>query len=328
MRLCVALAVAVGLVGVLAPVAAARAPRVTWTQLDSPMSLWFQAFPGGYVGASGSCWDETAPTIYTSRDGVHWTTPADPSIFATADPGFCLTFFAPVHGPAGFLLAQQGLDGATTIWKSTDGAHWARNAAPSLAEGDLFRIMPTAGGYLAADGGGDNYWTSTDGVDWTWVGSDGFKLEAGTPGVPMVAGGECSCAWFSVDGGKTWGQTGIPKHEKLLEGTARLGSLYYGDWEMGGTFTIYWTRDMRHWAPINTRGLNPGSLVRFGDRLYVVSYGDTLTGTVYSSADGRSWSPVKDGSGQAIQANALRVLAGRLFATDENGAISWVASLS
>jgi hypothetical protein len=325
MRVLVALALAVGLVGVQAQGAAAAATRVVWTKLASPMSVWFEALPGGYVATSTSCWDETIPTVYTSRDGIHWTTPPNPRIFASSDEGFCLTTHEPALGPAGYLLAGRVTDGATTIWQSRDGIRWTRNLVPSLDGTDLSEIAPTRTGYLAADSSHDNYWTSTDGVNWTPAAFDAFKLETGQPGEPMLAGGEGGFSWFSLDGGRTWSQTGVPKGMKLLEGIARLGKVYYGDWEAGGTLELYSTRDMRHWAPAKSPGTMPGSIVAFGDRLYVVSYDDTFTGSVYSSADGRKWSLVKDPCGHAIQANALEVVGGRLFVLD--GAILWVASL-
>jgi hypothetical protein len=335
MRVLVALAFAIGLAGVGAQGAAAAAPaqvaassaytNVVWTKLGSPMSVWFEAFPHGYVATSTSCWDETIPTIYTSRDGIHWTTPPDPRIFATTDEGFCLNGGrGPVRGQAGYLLGGPVTDGVTTIWQSSDGIRWHRNDVPSLNGMDLFEIAPTRTGYLVGDGNG-NYWTSTDGVNWTPAALDAYKLEIGQPGVPMLTGGEGGFSWFSLDGGRTWGETGVPRGMKLLEGIGRLGNVYYGDWEIGGTFRIYSTRNLRHWAPAKAPGTMPGSLVSFGNRLYIVSYDDPLPGAVYSSADGRKWSQVKDPSGHAIQADTLKVVGGRLFVL--NGAILWVASL-
>ena len=329
-QIAVALALTVGLLGVLPQGAGAAASSasfvqngVVWTKLGSPMSVWFEAMPRGYVATSTSCWDESSGTVYTSRDGITWTTPPDPRIFATTDEGFCLATHGPVRGPAGYVLAGRVTDGVTTIWQSTDGIRWHRNDVPSLNGMDLSGIAPTRTGYLVGDGNG-NYWTSTDGVSWTPAAYDAYKLQTGQPGVPILTGGEGGTSWFSLDGGRTWGETTTPKGMKLLEGVARLGSLYYGDWEIGGTFKIYSTRDMQHWAPTKAPG-NPGSIVALGDRLYVVDYGDTLTGNVYSSADGRKWSPVKDRSGHTIQADTLEVVGGRLFVL--NGAITWVASL-
>lgn len=340
MRVLAALALAVGLVGVGAQGAAAAAPaqaalsktasvaktRVVWTKLGSPMSVWFAALPGGYVATSTSCWDDTVPTVYTSRDGIHWTTPPNPRIFATSDEGFCLTTHGPTRGPAGYLLAGRLIDGVTTIWQSRDGIRWHRNDVPSLNGMDLSEteIAPTRTGYLVGDGNG-YYWTSTNGIDWTSAAFDAFKLQIGQPGVPMLTGGEGGFSWFSLDGGRTWGETGTPNGMKLLVGVARLGNVYYGDWEIGGTFNIYSTRDMQHWAPAKGPGTMPGSLVAFDNRLYVVNYDDTFTGAVYSSADGRKWSPVRDPFGHSIVADTLEVVGGRLFIL--NGAITWVASL-
>ena len=333
MRLLAAVALSVGVVGVGAQGAAAAAPaqaaqtHVVWTRSANPINLWFEAFPGGFVGASSSCWDETPPTVYTSRDGIKWTTPPDRRIFATSDEGFCINGYGPAHGPAGYLVAGHLTDGVTTIWQSSDGIRWTRTAVPSFDGADILRIAPTRTGYLAEDSSQDNYWTSTDGMDWTPAASDAFKLELGQPGVPMLAGGEGGFSWFSLDGGRTWGETVTPKGQKLLEGVARLGKVYYGDWEYGGYFKIYSTRDMRHWAPVKGPGTSPAWIVAFGNRLYVVDSGNTLTGNVYSSADGRTWTRVKDPAGHAMQANYLQVVGGRLFVFDDAGAIIWVGSL-
>ncbi len=300
------------------------ADGVSWASPQGIPNLSVMAVPNGYVG---TVWFESCQVnvVYTSRDGVGWTTPPDPAIFVnqSAEP-FTVGFFPVVKGPAGYVFGGERADASPVVWSSTDGLHWTARSPDGIPyAAGMLHIYLTQGGYLASDL--DNYWTSPDGVTWQQASYDAWRLIRGEPGQPMLAGGEGNFSWFSLDGGKTWGQTGYAPGQKLLEWVAPFGGLYYGDWEIGGQFTLFTTRDMRSWARVNVKGpASPATLTAFAGRLYAVDLPADMAqhGTLWSTSDGTNWTQVLDDATHPVAADNLWVEGGQLFVSGDR---VWVA---
>ncbi len=306
------------------------ADGVSWTAPRSAPFTSVMAVQKGYVATAAAGDGATGTTVYTSPDGIAWRTPPDPSIFSTTSKEpFSVGPTVPASGPAGYVMSGIGSDGKALFWLSRDGIRWTSQRPIGLS-GDFFLVYPATPGYLATDL--NRYWTSSNGKDWSAAGSGAFMLRTGEPGQPIVAGGEGGFSWFSADGGKTWARTGSPPKQKLLEWVVAFGGLYYGDWEMGGAFTLFTSRNMRTWSPVTVQGLaRPASLAVFAGRLYAVDFPDDSThpGTLWWTADGATWHTALDGSGKPIEANEIAVVGGRLFVAvygATSSRLAWVAT--
>jgi hypothetical protein len=153
--------------------------------------------------------------LFSSTDGLGWTTVADPLPLATAD-------YASIIGLADRLLlvatANAGLPAAhLEAWQSTDGSSWTQLASslPFSSAGPL-QLRLLAGRIWAFTVNGGNgvtpeIWSSADGATWTLATSSaafapltGYQVVAYTGKLFLVGGnrqgGLTNEVWSSTDG--------------------------------------------------------------------------------------------------------------------------------
>jgi hypothetical protein len=114
--------------------------------------------------------------VFVSHDGVHWTRTADLGL--EVDPGgAALTSW---HGALWATTYAAGPERASTVWRSTDGAHWTSDATSAPPDTSFDTLTPV-GRYLVATGfetgSRPGAWVSTDGS--TWIPRPDLDVPAG-----------------------------------------------------------------------------------------------------------------------------------------------------
>jgi hypothetical protein len=169
--------------------------------------------------------------VWTSGDGLNWTSSADPT-FAQTDLTAVVEFNGAVYA-LGFTgtfdtdttsCANAPRPAGVNVWRSDDGgATWQQlTVSTALARASISRVIVTDAGMIAVgsdlDAGGNDQgqsWSSPDGVTWTPA-----ELPPNAPHLAtavakanvVVAFGddqESPLAWISRDGGANWYEESI-----------------------------------------------------------------------------------------------------------------------
>jgi hypothetical protein len=252
------------------------------------------AGPGGYLAFGGVCCDPETPAIWHSTDLVSWTrlmleTTADP-------PEFYPT--AIVGGPDGWVAVGNfhSVPGGA-IWASDDGDTWGivmrvDGGPPGLAMADVAMTPdgPIAvGSVTAADGSFDGaVWKSTDGRAWERVAVDDPALvEEETQllsVIPHVAGVYLSGIHGTTERRRDCEAGGGPAATSCAWGLEHGWVSVDGGWDRVDPAKQAGER------PIEFRLIASGGpgLVLLGESSGEASPDTTL----YTSPDGRVWTPV------------------------------------
>ena len=201
----------------------------TWRQAPDQASLHGKtlsdvvARPGGGWLAVGA---EAGPSVFlgvdtwTSSDGLQWTL-----VDAMPQVGVARGVTATKDGYTAWgteCLDVCGPPKQAALWRSKDGRSWLRvPSQPSLARGEVYEIVATPTGALAAGATYDDdgyptgvVWRTVDGTKWTKIAlPDGarhsfFRLTSTgghyvTDGLRQSDGGDVWGTWTSADGA-TW----------------------------------------------------------------------------------------------------------------------------
>ena len=122
--------------------------------------------------------------VFTSTDGVTWTSAFEAGYVAVAD------------GPAGLLVLTAAGDApivATTTWTNRDGLHWTKSGNPKALDG-LRWLAGNRNAYVATtvdDRGNVSVLRSTDGIAWSTVSVEpGLKWAADSEAQVRSAAGK------------------------------------------------------------------------------------------------------------------------------------------
>lgn len=139
----------------------------------------------GSVGLNAAAW--------TSTDGTTWARTPDAPVFhealsASGDAVSAMFSVAFGHGVIVAVGTEFPFDGpeaqTARAWWSTDGETWHEGAGERFAEGQLFAVASTPGGFLATGPSGpascQGLWASETGRDWR-CGASGAELDGMTP---------------------------------------------------------------------------------------------------------------------------------------------------
>jgi hypothetical protein len=256
-------------------------------------------------------------TVWTSTDGLTWTTHSDAAFAelpfqAVAFSG--ATFYA--FGPA-----------PTSVWSSADGVAWQQidlpesggelgtfNAFSDAAVGKATAAanFVYAGGSALTEGGDIScdcvaLWRSSDGVDWlrstisdSELAMNTFAVLPGSAGfeVAVTHGGFIGQAVFSSVGWDDWG----PADVTLAEGSGLLDATTDGQQIVlvgyGGDAydqAIAWVTDGTTWTPVtidDSSGAPAEDVTHGHDKFVAIGTlmgGDRVTAISWWSADGLTW---------------------------------------
>ena len=309
----------------------------------APLGFKVSKVAHGYIGACGPSDNEVA---CTSRDGVHWASPADPAILA-------------IDGGDASVSAEQvqKVRGAYVAWvwppspkgrllRSTDGVRWTYMPAPDVSAS----LTADGATYVWFGALADRYFvvygytspaqgfamTSTNGVTWTPATSlpdAPEQVASGAAGVYLTGATSPKRTWRSTDG-ETWTQVGIPEDDlpgsavRLADGTYLAATLKDGTL-VRSTDGLAWHAD---------RGNLVGyvqSLVLVGDRLLAGVYPNPVSESkletdplISQSQDGgRTWTPVAGPDGRQLAGSVLTFGDSAGVWDTASGRLSWIGFL-
>ena len=325
----------------------------TWQKADGTNVNRPYQVANGYMGSCGQ-----DATLCTSPDGLHWTTPADPSIVAV-DGG---AYFVPntVARIGGIYVATSESSSmanpscapdaltcspTTVMWRSADGLHWNQVDSPTLSGLTLFDVSSLSGFFVAytASVPDETGWalTSTDGA--AWVRASRLPVQPGisSSGASGVQVGSTNAQWRTLDG-KNWTQMTVPAGWTVGVVYAIPSGGFVGlgmsQSQSTNSYQIFTSPDGLTWR-IDAGDLQgvPLALDSVGGRLFADVSASPLNASAYpdsstlanafeiwQSADwGRTWQPLLDSSGNQMS-GLVTTVGGRLFISSADPAVvSW-----
>ena len=270
-----------------------------WQRVGEPAPGQVARITNGYLG---ECVAAGIPAVCTSKDGVGWTLPADPTVLAV-DGAAPFGDWSVAHGAAGW-VATGTIDPGT--WRSSDGVHWSEVAVdlPGLQKAQV-QVLTDGFAMVAQVYDGQQstsrLLTSTDGATWKPL-----DLPAGVsapqPGgaIGLVAvkgetvnGSQVSRAVSSSDG-INWQALTLPDGVSGLSSSTRLqNGVYVGIgtaiWTYGAK-TLLTSADGLAWHAATGFGSGLASLAAVGQRVLVIARIPSTDLTALSeSTDGKTW---------------------------------------
>jgi hypothetical protein len=270
-----------------------------WRRVGDPAPGAVAGIANGYLG---ECIANGLPVACTSKDGVSWTLPADPTVLAV-EGAAPFAGWSVAHGTAGW-VATGTIDPGT--WRSSDGVHWSAVVVdlPGLQKA---QVQALTGGFamlaLVYDGQqtASRLLTSTDGATWTPL-----DLPAGVSAAyPDGAIGLVATRGDQVDGstvsrvvsssdGRSWTALTLPDSVYGLASTTRLPSgAYVGigrDGLANGANTLLTSADGVTWQTGTGLGSALDSLAVVGQRVLAISkIASTDISALWESTDGTTW---------------------------------------
>ena len=331
----------------------------TWQRADDTIVSRIFQVSHGYVGTCGQ--DEG---LCSSPDGLHWTTPADPSIVAVDGGAYFVPDKIVRYGSIYLATGQSSSNAnpscapdATTyiptavIWRSSDGVHWTQVDSPAFSGLTLTGVASLESGFLAYAAGtpDETGWalTSTDGS--TWARASRLPVQPGisSAGTAGVVVGSSGAQWRTVDG-TNWNRMTVPPGWSvgLVYRVPSGGFIALGLSRTGIGYQILTSADALTWRVDagDLEGL-PLALDSVGGRLFAdvsssplnsSAYPDSSTFgqnafAIWQSADsGRTWQPLLDASGNHMS-GLVTTADGRLFISSPDPAltrwrVTWVGT--
>jgi hypothetical protein len=293
-----------------------------WRQVGEPGPGLVARVANGYLG---ECIANGLPAACTSKDGVSWTLPADPTVLEV-DGAATFAGWSVAHGTDGWVAAGT-IDPGT--WRSSDGIHWSAVAVdlPGLQKA---RVQALSAGFAMVaqvyDGqqSTSRLLTSTDGAAWTPL-----DLPAGVsapqPGgaVGLVAqkneqvnGSPVNHAVSSSDG-INWQALALPDGVSGLSSSIHLASGIYvavgtTNWTYGAK-TLLTSTDGVTWQTGTGLGTWLDSLAVVGPRILAISViPNTALPALWVSTDATTWQRIALLDGNPLSGTQLVSLGDRV----------------
>ena len=268
-------------------------------------------------GFLGECVANGLPAACTSRDGVTWTLPADPSVLAVAGGGR-FAGWSVAHGAAGW-VATGTIDPGT--WRSSDGLHWSVVAVdlPGLQRAQVQALRAGFAMFALANNGGQpaaRLLISTDGAAWTPVdlpaGISEVRL-AGAVGLvgSRVENGSSLARPVSSADGRSWTALTLQDGVQSLSTTIRLADGSYVG--VGTVGTMVTSADGVTWRAAAGLGSPLDSLAVVGQQVLAISrIPSTDVSALWESTDGAAWRRVALLDGNPLSGTQLVSLGDRV----------------
>ena len=332
----------------------------TWQKADGTNVNRPYQVANGYMGGCGQ--DDT---LCTSPDGLHWTTPADPSIVAV-DGG---AYFVPntvariggiyvatsesssMANPAPCGTSAVTCGPTTVMWRSTDGLHWSRVDLPDFSGLTLIDVSSLSGFFIAYAAGtpDETGWvlTSIDGLSWVRSSRLPVQPEISSSGTTGIQVGSAGTQWRTTDG-THWTQMTVPAGWTVgsIYAIPSGGFVGLGMSQTAVGYQILTSADGLTWRidPGDLQGV-PLALDSVGGRLFADVSASPLNASAYpdssafgatafeiwQSADwGRTWQPLLDASGEQMS-GLVTAVGSRLFISSADPVvtdwrIAWVGT--
>jgi hypothetical protein len=333
----------------------------TWQKADGTNVSRPYQVANGYAGSCGR-----DATLCTSPDGLHWTTPADPSIVAVDGGAYFVATSVARNGDISVATSESSsmanpscapnaltCSPTTVLWRSTDGLHWSRVNAPDFSGLTLVDVSSLSGFFVAYAAGtpDETGWllTSIDGLSWMRDSPMPVQPEITSFGASGVQVGSAGTQWRTTDG-THWTQITVPTGWTVgvvyaipSGGFVALG-MSQGQSAIG--YQILTSADGLTWRvdPGDLQGV-PLALDSVGGRLFADVSASPLNASAYpdsssfganafeiwQSADsGRTWQPLLNASGEQMS-GLVTTVGGRLFISSPDPAvtawrIAWVGT--
>ena len=203
----------------------------TWSHLESDSSVFGDSvitsislgprglIATGHQGGASSGGTSSPPRLWTSSDGMTWTSRAELAVFR----GAMIDWVA--AGPAGYVAAGYSISNGATVWFSLDGSSWEAAATSpaagfknasftdlrSMASGFVISGSATQGSSSGSAGSGTPAaWWSSDGRTWSRASVDAAEGQTGLDLISVGAKGmlayafassnHAAASWQSTDG--------------------------------------------------------------------------------------------------------------------------------
>jgi hypothetical protein len=175
----------------------------SWTQITrAPWDGYVLKMTNGLVSTCGQ-WPKD--DVCTSRDGVTWQVPADPSVFALESPGK-MDLYEVAKGPAGWLLSDPG-GLSSDVWGSRDGVRWSTFVPIATPECRRFEFVGLSDRYLGRCM--TTWFESADAIHWTTVSlPEPIEYIQGDAEWGLLGSGS-GRHWYSRDG-RSWSPLTLP----------------------------------------------------------------------------------------------------------------------
>jgi hypothetical protein len=291
-----------------------------WIAVGEPAPGGVTRVANGYVG---ECATGGLPAVCTSPDGIAWSLPPDPSIFALDRAG---TFggWSIAHASAGW-VATGTVDPGT--WFSSDGVRWA---PIEVGRADLTRahVQALRDGFamlaLTANAGPVTL-LSSDGRTWRSAvlpaDVSGVELagDAGLTATRWMGSGDARTGTpvISSDGG-TWTALALPASVDAVGSTVGLPGGGFLGLATGRASGLLSSRDGVTWASVEAIGSTVTSIARIGSLVAVVGTAPGSEATyLWLSPDGSSWHRA-DGLAGVAEAPTIAALDDRIALFDSS----------
>ena len=293
-----------------------------WRRVGEPAPGLVARIANGYLG---ECVANGLPAACTSKDGVTWTLPADPTVFVV-DGAASFGGWSVAHCTADW-VATGTIDPGT--WRSIDGVHWSAVAVdlPGLQRA---QVQALASGFAMVaqvyDGQqtASRLLTSTDGATWTPLDLPAGASEPQPGGAiglvalksEQVNGSPVNHVVSSSDG-LDWKALTLPDGVSGLSSSTRLqGGTYVGIGTAGwayGAKTMLTSADGLVWHAATELGYASASLAVVGQwALAIAGIPNTALTALWESTDGTTWQRIAVLDGNPLSATQVVSLGDRV----------------